>query len=114
MDDFLIPRETAIAMTVCAFLFDLGNIFLDAISLALLSPLTEICAVLFFSIWFSHNGASLWSGSRVGGTMLAMLVDAIPAGNLTFPWTIRVATAAFTARGEGASGGGETPSLWRL
>jgi hypothetical protein len=85
-------------MISTAVLFDLINIGLDFITFGLLGWFVDAIATMIFSIWFSHHNASLWSSRNVGRTLVAMVIDAVPFGDLTFPWTIQVAYTALTER----------------
>ncbi len=95
-----ISNTTAVIFTCLAFGADAVNILLDFIPIVgfILVPINDFLAMLFFSIAFSHCNASLWSSKRAGGTLLTIVVDAIPFGDFTFPWTWRVASVAFNER----------------
>lgn len=98
MGERKISNGTAAIMVGFAVIFDLVNIGVDFITFGIGGVFVDAAAALFFGIWFSHLGASLWSSRNVGRTILAMLLDAIPVGDLTFPWTWQVAYTAFTER----------------
>ena len=98
MGERIIPNDTAWLMTFIAIGFDVTNIAVDLLTFGTGGMIVDSFAGATFTIWFSHLGASLWSSSSVGGTLLAIGVSAFPGLDLSFPWTIRVSKRAFNAR----------------
>jgi hypothetical protein len=98
MGERKIPSDVAVMMIVVAVLLDFINIGLDFIAFGLLGWVIDAIATMVFGIWFSHFKSSLWSSRNVGRTLVTVVIDAVPLGDLTFPWTAQVAYTAFTER----------------
>jgi hypothetical protein len=96
MGERKISGGTAAMLIVTAVLFDLLNIAVDFISFGLLGVFVDAFATIVLSLWFSHLGVSLWSSRNAGRTILAMVFDAFPVTDLTFPWTCQVMYTVFT------------------
>lgn len=93
-----ISNTTASIMIGAAVICDLINIAVDFATLGIGGFIIDALTALFFSIWFWHLGVSLGSSRNAGRTILAILLDAFPVTDLTFPWTWQVAYTAFTER----------------
>lgn len=93
-----IPIGGAVAIIVVAFIFDSINIGLDFVTFGILGWLVDLGAVVILSPWLAYYGINIWSGARIFGTLIAFAIDAVPFGDLVFPWTIRVAFAVVSAR----------------
>jgi hypothetical protein len=98
MGERKISGGTAGMLIATAFFFDVLNIAADFISFGLLGIFVDAFAVIVLSLWFSHLGVSLWSSRNVGRTLLAMVLDAFPGTDLTFPWTWQVTYTVLTER----------------
>jgi hypothetical protein len=94
-----VPSPTGEMMIAIAFLCDLINLGVSFITFGLLDWFMDLVEVMVFSLWLSNHGASLWK-KNPGLTILATVVDAIPMGDITFPWTVRVAYSVYTEREE--------------
>jgi hypothetical protein len=115
MGEKKVPTAIAIMMIVVAVLLDLFNLLIGFISLELFGWFGDVLAAMIFSIWFSHYGVSLGSSKNIGWTLVVILVDMLPFGDLTFPWAIRVGYLAFHERKEAPPPmSGPPPARWRL
>ena len=98
MGERKISNGSAAALIFFAVFFDILNIAVDFISFGLLGIFVDAFAAIFLSLWFSHLGVSLWSSRNVGRTLLAMVLDAFPFTDMTFPWTCQVTFTILTER----------------
>jgi hypothetical protein len=96
MGERKISNSSAALLIAAAIFFDLLNIAVDFISFGLLGIFVDAFATIILSLWFSHLGVSLWSSRNAGRTILAMILDAFPGTDLTFPWTCQVPYTVFT------------------
>ena len=103
MGERKISNGTAGIMTAIAFILDGTNIVFDFITFGTGGIFMDVIIGGIFTIWFSHLGASLWSSNTIGWTLCAAGFSAFPITNLSFPWTARVASHAFTARHQSTS-----------
>ena len=85
-------------MIAVAVLLDLINIGFDFVTFGIGGFFIDVITGGIFTIWFSHLDASLWSSNSIGWTLCAAGFSALPFTDLTFPWTVRVASHAFTSR----------------
>ena len=97
MGERKIPLGTGAFMIAVAVVLDCMNIALDFVSFGLLGWMIDFLALGIFSIWLSTYNASLWS-SNPGLTLIATIIDAVPFGDLAFPWTWRIAYSVFNER----------------
>ncbi len=116
MGEKKIPTGVAALMIGVAFTLDLMNIILEFISLGLLGWLIDLISTTIFSVWFYQHDINLWAGRNFMGTAAAVILDAIPVGDMFFPWTLRVAYTSLTERhpAAGEEGGGRERPRYRL
>jgi len=69
-------------------------------------PIVNIVSDIFTAIALgiagSHTGVSIYSGDRIGATLVVALIKAIPGVSIVPAWTIRVYFAKKQARESGA------------
>ena len=63
---------------------------------------TDFIAAVLLGIIGSATGVSLYSSDRIGGTLLAILIEAVPGLSIIPTWTIRVYFAKKAAQQQGS------------
>ena len=101
MEGEKIPLAVGVLMIAVAFILESFGIALSFVTFGLLGWVTDIVMAMLFGIWFFHMGINIFASRSIFATLLVMVWSAIPLADITFPWTIRVAYTAFTARRQG-------------
>lgn len=95
-----VPLDMAVILTGVAFIFDLINILIEYLTFGIGGFIMDFVSAITFTLWLGHYDIRLWGNRNIGWSMATALIDMLPFGDLTFPWTIRVASLAFTERKE--------------
>src|SRR6185437_4988309 len=95
-----IPLDMAVIMTTIAAFFDVLNILAELIPFVgfFIGFVLDLVMAAVFYVWFAHYDIKLFSERNAGASMIALVFNALPITDLTFPWTIRVGSLAFSAR----------------
>lgn len=97
-----------------AFMMDLINLSVEYFTFGVGGILVDALSAAIFTLWMQNYGINLWGDKNTTWTLLTILVDAVPFGDLAFPWTVRVSYAVFTERKENVQEMKATVSGWRL
>lgn len=89
-------------MTGVAGFLDLVNILVELIPVlgAVIGFIIDIVIAAGFYVWMAHYEVKLYSAKNAPGSMVAFVMNALPITDLTFPWTIRIGSLAFTEEKE--------------